>query len=275
MEQRPRTIEELKQWYIDKNLPSESVTRFFIGSNYRGAKAFGIYKDESTGKCVVYKNKADGSRSIRYEGMDEAYAVNELYKKLKSEIYNQKNNNPRNYNNRSYVNDDYYRDQGIYFDNSDNYNNYNNYNRTSYRRKSIQLGSLKTILIIYIVIIVLVCFWAMTRPRRGYYSYNDDYYYYQSGSWYMYDDEYDCWDYTVVPDTFRDDCSDYYSSSYYNYSYGISDFEDSIYYESSSSSSDDYDSDYDSSYDYDYDSDYDWDSSSSWDSDYSDWDSDW
>ena len=273
MEQRPRTIEELKQWYIDRNLPPESVTRFFIGSNYRGAKAFGIYKDELTDKYVVYKNKADGSRSVRYEGPNEDYAVNELYKKLKSEIHNQKNNNPDNYysnksysnGNNTYVNgiNDYnhYTDQGIYFE---------NYERTNYRGKSIKLGSPRLIIIIYIAIIVLICFIVMKMPKRGYYSYNDDYYYYQDGSWYIYDDSYGSWGYTTVPETFKDECSDYYTSRSYRYSYGISDFEDSIYYEApSSSSSSDYD--YDSSYD----SDYDWDSSSSWDSDYTDWDSDW
>ncbi len=31
---------------------------------------------------IVYKNKADGSRSIRYRGPDEAYAVRALYEKL-------------------------------------------------------------------------------------------------------------------------------------------------------------------------------------------------
>ena len=118
MEQKTKIIEELKQWYEDRKIPPERVTRFFIGSNYKGAKAFGIYKDEVTDKCVVYKNKADGSRSIRYEGMDEAYAVNELYKKLKSEIYNQKSNNPENYRvNRNYINNEKkYNNQGIYFD---------------------------------------------------------------------------------------------------------------------------------------------------------------
>ena len=132
MEQRPKTIEELKQWYIDRNLPPESVTRFFIGSNYKGAKAFGIYKDDITDKIVVYKNKADGSRSIRYAGMDEAYAVNELYKKLKAEIYNQKNNNPDNYRtNTNYINSKRrYNDQDIYFD---------SYNGRAYRGKSINL----------------------------------------------------------------------------------------------------------------------------------------
>ena len=262
MEQRPKTIEELNQWYIDRNLPPESVTRFFIGSNYKGAKAFGIYKDDVTDKIVVYKNKADGSRSIRYEGMDEAYAVNELYKKLKSETYNQKNNNPENYRvNRNYINNEKkYNDQGIYFD---------SYNGRAYRGKSINLISVKSILIIYIVIIVAVCCFAMTRPRRGYYTYNDDYYYYQSGSWYLYDDKFDRWDRADVSENLRDNYSDYYSSSYYKYAYGINDFADSVYYESPSSSSESYD--YDSSYD----SDYDWDSSSSWDSSDTDWDSDW
>ena len=42
MEQGPKTIEELKQWYIDRNLPAERVTRFFIGKDYKGSKAFGI-----------------------------------------------------------------------------------------------------------------------------------------------------------------------------------------------------------------------------------------
>ena len=30
----PQTIEELKQWYQDMNLPPEEVTRFFIGKLY-------------------------------------------------------------------------------------------------------------------------------------------------------------------------------------------------------------------------------------------------
>ena len=48
-------------------------------------KAFGIYKD-SDGNFVVYKNKGDGTRAERYRGKDEAYAVNEIYQKLRSEI---------------------------------------------------------------------------------------------------------------------------------------------------------------------------------------------
>ena len=33
---------------------------------------------------------ASGERAIRYQGVDEAYAVNELYQRLKSEIADQK-----------------------------------------------------------------------------------------------------------------------------------------------------------------------------------------
>ena len=87
----PKTIAELKDWYRARNLPPEDVTRFYIGKDVKHARAFGIY--EKDGKFVVYKNKADGTRAIRYEGKDEAYAVNEIYMKLKEEILNQKNRN--------------------------------------------------------------------------------------------------------------------------------------------------------------------------------------
>ena len=87
----PQTIEELKQWYIDRKLPPEETTRFFIGKNIKEPKAFGIYQEGN--RFVVYKNKANGTRAIRYEGTDEAYAVNELYLRLKEEILHQKNQN--------------------------------------------------------------------------------------------------------------------------------------------------------------------------------------
>ncbi|MBO6158776.1 MAG: hypothetical protein J6P72_05865 [Firmicutes bacterium] len=87
----PRTIEELQSWYRARNLPPEEVTRFFIGKDIKEPKAFGIYKDGDV--FIVYKNKANGQRAVRYQGTDEAYAVNELYMRLKEEILNQKNQN--------------------------------------------------------------------------------------------------------------------------------------------------------------------------------------
>ncbi len=90
-EHTPKTIEELQAWYEARKLPPYETTRFFIGIDYKEPKAFGIYRDGS--EFVVYKNKGDGSRAVRYRGTDEAYAVNELYLKLKSEILNQKAKN--------------------------------------------------------------------------------------------------------------------------------------------------------------------------------------
>lgn len=81
----PTTIEGLKEYVKKHGIPAENL-RFFIGQNYTGPKAFGIYKDEELGEFVVYKNKSDGSRAVRYQGKDEAYAVNEIYQKLKEEI---------------------------------------------------------------------------------------------------------------------------------------------------------------------------------------------
>ena len=84
----PVSIEELQQWYRDRNLPDEEITKFYIGKNVQVPGAYGIYKEYSD--VVLYKNRADGTRAIRYKGSDEEYAVNELYLKLKEEILNQK-----------------------------------------------------------------------------------------------------------------------------------------------------------------------------------------
>lgn len=89
----PKTIAELLAFAHSKNLPLQDM-RFFIGEDYREPRAFGIYKDEGSGNFVVYKNKSDGSRIIRYQGTDEAYAVNELYQKMRSEVMEQKAKGP-------------------------------------------------------------------------------------------------------------------------------------------------------------------------------------
>ena len=79
----PRTIDELKEYCAERDMPLLRM-RFFIGEDTHEPKAFGIYKD-GTGKCIVYKNKADGSRAVRYAGPDEAHAVDEIWKKLLDE----------------------------------------------------------------------------------------------------------------------------------------------------------------------------------------------
>ena len=90
----PQTMYELRKFAETVGISLERL-HFHLGEDYKGRCAFGIYRDEKSGNYVVYKNKDNGKRAIRYEGPDEAYAVNELYQKLKERIalYN---NNPHN-----------------------------------------------------------------------------------------------------------------------------------------------------------------------------------
>ena len=249
---QPKTIEELKAWYTAHNLPPENITRFFIGKNIKEPKAFGIYKSE-TGDFVVYKNKANGERAIRYQGSDEGYAVNELYQRLRAEIADQKSHAA-----------DRRPSQPV-------------------RRKSnSSMSVLGKILgfffltkfgITLLVMLVLFLFAMFDHsPSRGYYRYNGNDYYYQGGSWYSYDPGYDTWDYLYDSDYLDDLITDDTAGDYRIYDHEGMDFEATSWYDSGSSSSSGYDS---SDYSYDWDSDYSWDSYDSWDSDYSSWDSDW
>lgn len=196
----PETIEQLKQWYIEHNLPDENITRFFIGKNYTEPKAFGIYKDEDTQNFIVYKNKSDGKRAVRYEGKDEKYAVNELYQKLKEEIINQKNNSKN----------------------------------TERKKTTIKIETIITLMIIFIVIMVIIAtVIANNRPSKGYYKYNDNYYYYQSGTWYInstkekkeqvnsFTDKWEEVEIENLPGELIEDSSKYYKSEYHKDEYRI------------------------------------------------------
>lgn len=231
----PKTIEELRQWYINHNLPPAEVTRFFIGVDYKKPKAFGIYQDGN--RFIVYKNKADGSRAIRYDGGDEAYAVNEIYLKLKEEIARQKANNGKPINVSS--------------------------GNRSYKGKRKKLNKYDwSVIGVVVGILVLAGIFAALTPNRGYYRYNGHQYYYLE-DWYIYDSG---WKRTEVDSELNRNYSDYYESVYYDSDYHTSDFEDTTYYQTWQESQDDDD---------DWDSDSSWDSGDSWDSGGSDWDSDW
>ena len=239
--EQPQTIEELKEWYIARNLPPEEVTRFFIGKDIREARAFGIYQD-SAGDFVVYKNKANGERAIRYQGMDEAYAVNELYQKLKGEIADRKSESVK------IVYQESARD-------------------ITEQKKANTSGKMAGLYGVIAIIPAIVMFSLAGKdagPTRGYYQYQDDTYYYQNDSWYYYDDESDDWSYIseseVPEEVTSEDCEEYQI-----YSHDGTRFEDSIWY-----TEDTY-----SDYEDDWDDDYDWDSGSDWDSGGTDWDSDW
>ena len=249
---QPKTIEELQTWYTAHNLPPENVTRFFIGKDIKEPRAFGIYKNDS-GEFVVYKNKSNGERAIRYQGYDEGYAVNELYQRLKTEIADQKSRSAANRASQPQ------RSTGG--------------RRKRSWEKIIGFFIFTKVGMTILVMIVAFLFSALDNsPSRGYYRYRGNDYYYQSGTWYSYDEYDDNWDVVYDGEFLNDVIYDDTASDYRIYDHSGMDFEDSSWYDSGSSSSS-YSSSYD--YDYDWDSGSSWDSYDSWDSGSSSWDSDW
>ncbi len=248
---KPKTIEELKDWYRKRNLPAPEVTRFFIGEDYKKPKAFGIFKDEATGDFIVYKNKADGSRAVRYQGKDEQYAVNELYQRLKDEIVHQKHLNEEKRSGGSGT-----RSAG------------------SGSRKKSGLSYFLARFSFYFWIIAFVgalIFSIVIIPiknrHNGYYQYGDTILYNCQDDWFYWDDN----DWSRIGDYYgpkeiaaeiEQNYDEYYLSKDWNSSYYVGDWDDSSYYDQYHSSSDS-------------DSDYDWSSDDSWDSGGTDWDSDW
>ena len=197
-QETPRTIEELRAWYAARNLPPEEVTRFFIGKDIKEPRAFGIYRDGD--RFVVYKNKDDGSRAVRYHGPDEGYAVNELYLRLKQEIANQKGRNGEK----------------------------RPVNRKKGRREMI-IG-----LSIFVAAVLVILLLDSFSPDEGYYNYHDRWYYYDDSSWYVYADD---WIPYSVDGELKDNYEDYYEGETYSSAYDVPDFSLTDYYSTTDSDS--------------------------------------
>ncbi len=232
---KPTTIEELKAFCAEKGMPLQKM-RFFIGTDERSPRAFGIYRDGSD--FVVYKNKADGTRALRYRGPDEAFAVNEIYMKLLEE--HRKRAAPQARSSPQYT-----RSGG----------------GSGGKRPNRRMSTL-------IVIIALVVIFAFNAIQNrlghrddGYYRIGSDLFYRYGTSWFL--DSGSSYGWSEVDGFPYDDPDTYYQGSDYDSSWGSSDFSDSTYWDDLHSSDSDSDWDYD---DYDYDS---------WDSGDTDWDSDW
>lgn len=242
----PQTIEELKAWAKEMNLPLDDM-RTFIGEDYKGAKAFGIYKDETDGTFVVYKNKEDGTRAVRYKGTDEAYAVNELYQKMKERVAVQKaHKQPKTA--------------------QPAHNTQTTAQKKSYKKATRLLFSVMLIGMLFIFVTTAFDL-AGNRPSTGYYTYGNQNYYYYHGNWYEWEN--DSWRYAPDESWMDSDYENYYDSYSYDSGSDYEDFQDSSYYTPYDDSSDNDDSWDDDSWDSG------WDSNDSWDSGYDDWGSDW
>lgn len=251
--QVPKTIEELKAFAQEQGIPLEKM-RFFIGIDYKEPRAFGIYKESSTGNCVVYKNKADGSRAIRYQGTDEAYAVNEIYQKMKAELLERKQADL----NRGKTTGSSGSPKPA---------------KRKKRSNALIWGIIIAISAMFGLAFIITLIDDEKTPDRGYYSYQGTPYYYGGGVWYTPDDD-GGWERTYdAPDSLEENYRDYFEAR--NYGDLDADYADDIEEypteEYSYDNDDDDDSWNDSNWD-DDDWDYDYDSYDSYDSD---WDSDW
>lgn len=260
----PQTIEELKSFCEEKKIPLNKI-RVHIGEDYKIPKAFGIYKDEKSGQFVVYKNKADGNRSIRYKGEDEAYAVKEMYLKIKElvDIARQRHEDRVHRQEKPVVQP---------------------HERKEYRYKTWwervldfidEIPFFGSIVFIVVVLIVVFTVWMFIswskEAKRGYYTFEGTNYYYGGGSWYEYDDG-DWFPAENVNEDLSGNSGDYYNGRDYSDGYGVSNFDDSDYYNPK------WDED-DSEWNDDrWDDDDDWGSDDWSDDDWGggiDWDSDW
>lgn len=229
----PKTIDELKEYCAERGMPLLRM-RFFIGEDFKEPRAFGIYKDGD--RFVVYKNKADGSRAIRYQGPDEEYAVNEIFQKLLVECHN----------------------RGIYPDGKPADGATRSQSGTPKRSGPEWL---KFIFPAVFIIIVLITIFNNCRLHKndGYYRFTND----PSVTWYHYGND---WYYSDIGTSswhtgdpgYGDSYTDYYAGDDYSSDWGVTDFKDSTTWDSIQSDSSSSSSDYDS-----------------WDSGGTDWDSDW
>ena len=241
-EKGPKTIEELKKWYKDRNLPAPEVTRFFIGVDYKKPKAFGIYRDDN-GDFVVYKNKADGSRAVRYKGADEEYAVNELLQRLKDEIVHQKAGS------------------GSFKSGSETRSVPSG---TTKKHKSGNLMNVISVSIAAFCILFGIAMIMSSSDHNGYYRYGHSVYYNYDDHWFYYDT--DNWvevnQNDPIPKQISSNYDDYYISRYWDQSIDTTNWNDTSYYDRYHVESDS-------------DSDYDWGDNDTWDADNTDWGSDW
>lgn len=252
----PKTIQELQDFCAAHHLPLDKM-RFAIGFNTAEPRMFGIFRT-AEGEFQVYKNKADGSRAVRYQGPDEAHAVREIYEKMKSEIALRRGKG---------------QGQSRAALRPANSGTVQRSRSSAPRRKGFSWGTLIFVLLVVAALFLLYRALRGSGPMRGYYNYRDTEYYYDAEDWYYWNPLEALWLPAVLDEVFLDDYDAYYSHYSYPEDAPYGDFEDSAWYVPQGYS-DDYDDDDDWDWDWD-DDDWDWDDGDDWDSWDTDWDSDW
>ena len=260
----PRTIEELKLYCSERNMPLLRM-RFFIGEDFKEPRAFGIYKEG--GNSIVYKNKRDGSRSIRYSGPDEEYAVNEIFSKLLDEC------NKR----------------GIYPENTlrscnstDGFIQVNPIDNEGVSESRMRLPKIPSVgipqfmlgmipFLVWVLVVVMSSVSVTDHSHDGYYRFNTRDFYFRTGDlWYLYLDDSTSsnnnrWVETDPP--VSDNTAEYYIGSDYSPNWGISNFKTTYTQPKNENTS--------TNHDWDAGSDWGTIDFDSWDSNETNWDSDW
>ena len=246
----PKTLEELKTFAFENHIPLDKL-HMHLGEDYPGPKAFGIYQDGTD--YVVYKNKADGSRAIRYRGADEAYAVREIYLKMRemgltakaeSATGDGQSTGDRSLGDSSFRTGDNTKRNG---------------------KKASPMVIIGRLIASMLIVAGVIAVFTKHDPKyeRGYYRYHDDYYYSDGYDWYRYDNGF----WAGIGISVVEDIVDNYDD------YVVNVYEEGIEPYVSHSSNYDDDDDWD-----DWDDDDDWYNDNDWDYDYDtdwDWDSDW
>ena len=243
-QQIPQTLEELQAFANAHEIPLEKL-HVHLGEDYHGPKAFGIYKDGD--EFVVYKNKADGMRAVRYRGTDEAFAVKEIYQKMREM------GNAAKASNATRSSSDVERIK-----------QYESASKHAYKRRSTG----KKLFYVGIVVVCMILFGTLLskhepKYRRGYYNYRDQYYYSDGYDWYCYEGGLWC----AISSGILEEITEDYET--YSVNYVDEGLEPCTVQASYDDDDDDWDNDWD---------DDDWYDDNDWDYDYDDgwdWDSDW
>ena len=200
---RPCTIDQLKDFCAYNEMPLERM-RFFVDQDYREPRAFGIYREGD--RCVVYKNKDDGSRAVRYNGPDEAHAVGELYDKLLDECHK----------------------RNIWPDGRPEAMEQEVQRAHREMRRRMLPIAIVTVLLIGTLGFIFMRVDSKLHANDGYYRFNDAGIYYCFGEDWYYDDGYNGWTLTDSgPYDSYDDRSGYYIGDTYDNRWGYSDFTES------------------------------------------------